>query len=80
MSELRDDVREQVREIYDAALRDGYVSDDDICDELGDFFDDVQDSGDGVLKRAYTLARSALEEEHGVAMERLKGALDMLEA
>jgi len=41
MSELRDNVRDEIAGIYESALRDGYVSEDDICDELGDWFDDA---------------------------------------
>jgi hypothetical protein len=79
MGELRNDVREQIAEIYNDALRKGYVSDDDICDELNDYFDDVEDCDDATLKAAYAMAHSALGEEHATAMERLKQALDMLE-
>ena len=80
MSELREDVREQIAEIYENALRDGYVNDDDICDELGDFWDEVEDCDDATLKQGYALARGALEEEYDDAMALLKQALEVLAA
>ena len=80
MSELRNEVRELVQRIYDDAQLDGYVRNDDICDELGDYFDDVQDSSDDVLKQAYELARSAHEVDYSVAMQQLKAAVDLLTA
>lgn len=78
MTTLKDDVRDEVKRIYDNALRDGYVSNDDICDELGDYWDDVDESSDATLKEGYALARSAHEEEHDEAMRLLKAALDKL--
>jgi hypothetical protein len=80
MSELRNNVRNEIAEIYESALRVGYVNDDDICDELHDWFDDVDDSNDAVLKQAYATACSALEKENDVAKELLKAALDLLAA
>jgi hypothetical protein len=80
MSELRNDVREQIAEIYNDALRKGEVAHDDICDELGDYWDDVEDCDDATLKAAYATARDAHEEDYDVAVALLKQALDMLEA
>jgi len=80
MSELRNEVRELVQEIYNAALHEGYVCNDDICDELGDYFDAVQDSNDEELTEAYKLARSAHEQDYSVAMQQLKTAVDLLAA
>ena len=77
MSELRDNVRDEIAGIYESALRNGYVNEDDICDELGDWFDEVEDCDDATLKAAYALARST-DNETGVAG--LKTALDMLAA
>jgi len=78
MSELRDNVRDEIAGIYESALRDGYVSEDDICDELNDWFDEVEDSDDAVLKQAYGLASSAMGEDNEVGVARLKAALDLL--
>ena len=80
MSELRDNVRDEIAGIYESALRNGYVSEDDICDELGDWFDEVEDSNDAVLKQAYELASSAMGEDNEVGTARLKAALDLLAA
>ena len=52
MSELRDNVRDEIAGIYESALRNGYVNEDDICDELGDWFDEVEDCDDATLKAA----------------------------
>ena len=78
MTTLRDDVLDEIASIYNNALRDGYVNDDDICDELGDYFDDVECSNDATLKQAYALARSAQEDDDALA--KLKQAIDMLQA
>ena len=74
---LRAEVRLVLEEIYNAFMRDGYVNEDDISDELGDWFDEVEDCDDATLKAAYALARST-DNETGVAT--LKAALDMLAA
>jgi len=78
MSELRDNVRDEIAGIYESALRDGYVNEDDVCDELGDYFDDVDDSDDAVLKQAYGLARDAMGKDNEGGVARLKAALDLL--
>ena len=77
MSELRDNVREEIERIYTDALSNGYVNEDDICDELNDYFDEVEDCDDAVLKQAYGLALDAMDDD-GVA--KLKAALDLLAA
>jgi len=80
MSELHNNVRDVIDGIYKNALRDGYVNDDDICDELGDYFDDVQDSGDKTLKQAYKTARSAIDMDYDAGLAKLRAALDLLAA
>ena len=80
MSELRDNVRDEIAGIYESALRDGYVNEDDICDELGDWFDEVEGCDDATLKAAYALARSTVGENNETGVAMLTAALDMLAA
>ena len=80
MSTLRNAVYDEICEIYKNALREGYVAHDDICDELGDYWDDVEDCNDATLKEAYAVARSAHEEEHDSAMTLLLQAKTLLES
>ena len=77
MSELREWVREEIERIYTDALSTGYVNEDDVCDELNDYFDDVEVCDDAVLKQAYGLALHATDDD---GMAKLKAALDLLAA
>ena len=79
-SKLREHVREEIERIYEDAVASGEVAHDDICDELGDFFDSVKRSKDATLKQAYATARSAHEEDYDDAVALLKAALDTLAA
>ena len=80
MSELREWVREEIERIYNDALRDGCVNEDDVCDELGDYFDDVEDCDDAVLKQAYGMARDTMGEDYETGTAMLKAALELLAA
>lgn len=55
-SSLRSAVLDVLQSIYNGALE-GEEMIDDIADELGDYFDDVKQSGDRTLIRAYRLVR-----------------------
>jgi hypothetical protein len=62
-SELRDAVLSVLQNILQGA-QDGHDMIDDVADELGDYFDDVKNSDDETLKKAYAFAR-----EHGADAE-----------
>jgi len=62
-SELRDAVLSVLQNILQGA-QDGHDMIDDVADELGDYFDDVKNSDDETLKKAYAFAR-----EHGAEAE-----------
>ena len=80
MSTLRDDVYSEICDIINIALNTNSVPHDNICDELGDYFDDVESSNDAVLQAAYEKARDAHEEDDDVALRLLQEAKAMLEA
>ena len=80
MSELRDNVRLVLEEIYNAFMRDEDVQ-DDISDELGDFYDSVQESGDEGLQVAYASVRALLgEDDEDIMGTVMRNALSAIKA
>ena len=51
---------------------------DDIVDELGDFYDDVQDSGNNKLIDAYDALRNTTDEGPEAQAEAARALLDLL--
>ena len=62
--DLRSSVLEILKQIYDGA-KSGEDMIDNVADELGDFYDEVEQSGDETLMKAYRLAREEGTESEG---------------
>ena len=78
--DLRSNVLAVIQKIYDGAA-DGKEMIDDVADELGDFYDEVKQSGDKTLMKAYSLAREEGAEAEGDSKRMAqvaKRAIDML--
>ena len=80
---IREWVYQEIEEIYKGAATKGWDMTDNIADELGDHFAQVQRSGDPVLQRAYEMVRELSDstpEEQAAgalkAMKMLKGQVD----
>lgn len=59
-------------------LNDGINVTDDIVDEMGDYFDDVQECGDAVIVEAYEAVRECIDEECDVQAKAVEFALNKL--
>ena len=63
-ADLRAAVISVIQTIYNGAV-DGHDMIDDVADELGDYFDSVEQSSDDVLKQAYSYMRDAGADAEG---------------
>lgn len=70
-------VRDTIKDIYNGASR-GEDMTDNIADELGDYFDAVQNSADVYLKKAYIMMRDAADADPASQATAAKKALDLL--
>jgi len=71
------DFRNAVQYIYDQASTGNNMT-DNITDEMGDFYDDVQASTDKNIKDAYSELRSYIDAEPEEQAEAAKILLDLL--
>ena len=78
MSDLRQALAYEIRIIYDLAA-DGRDQTDHIIDDLGDLWNDIEDSGDEVALEAYTTMMDTLDEGPETQAAAAEKAIKMLE-
>jgi len=71
------DFKDAVQYIYDQASAGNNMT-DDITDEMGDFYDDIQSSTDKDIKDAYGELRGTIDGEPEEQVEAAKALLDLL--
>lgn len=76
-SDIRDALANEIRIILDGALANNDQT-DHIVDELGDIFDDIEDSGDRAAMKAYRMMRKAADTDVGTQVAAARRALKLL--
>ena len=77
MQTLRDEIKDEIKLILDGAHANKDMS-DDLCDELGDYYNDSDDSDDSALQQAYELVRDGIDEDSKTQALFAQQALDLL--
>ncbi len=78
MSSIRQNLADEIKSIYDSAM-DGRDQTDHIIDELGDLWDEIEESGDEVSLNAYELMSSTIDTDPETQAEAALKAVKMLE-
>jgi hypothetical protein len=78
LQELRAELRNIYKEMYDSASE-GVDQTDHIADELGDFFDAVEESGDESIQQGYEMVRAAADTDPEEQAEALRKAMQLLD-
>jgi hypothetical protein len=78
LQELRAELRNIYKEMYDSASE-GVDQTDHIADELGEFFDAVEESGDESIQQGYEMVRAAVDTDPEEQAEAIREAMRLLD-
>ena len=78
LEELRAELRSAYKEMYDGAVED-IDQTDHIADELGEFFDAVEESGDESIQQGYEMVRGTADTDPEEQAEALRKAMRLLD-